>query len=175
VGAIKDWPGLLTDTFKHLNPGGWVEICDFEYYFKSNINSMDQAPDIVSWTNGLDEAATMFGRRMDVAVHLKKWVENAGYIDVVQDITPIPIGMWPKDKELKTLSSYQLTNLLDTVSSYGLANFTRVLAWTAEEYEVFSAKVRRLIKNHSLQYYAHLYVFVYPWHLKTILLTLLTE
>ena len=75
VGAIKDWPGLLTNIFNHLNLGGWVEICDFEYVFKSQIDRMDLAPDIVSWTDGLDEAATKFGRRMDVAVHLKEWVK----------------------------------------------------------------------------------------------------
>jgi len=28
--AIKDWPRLLTNVFNHLNPSGWIEICDFE-------------------------------------------------------------------------------------------------------------------------------------------------
>ncbi|KAH8764649.1 S-adenosyl-L-methionine-dependent methyltransferase [Hyaloscypha finlandica] len=149
MGAIKDWPRLLTNAFNHLNPGGWIEICDFE-----------PVSDVVKWTDGLHEAASKFGRRMDVATHMHEWVHNAGYSEVVQHIATIPVGNWPKDKKLETLGMYQLANMLDGVSyfnKYGPTHFTRVLGWTAQEYDVFAAKVRTQMKMQSSQLYADLY------------------
>jgi hypothetical protein len=31
---------------------------------------------------------------------LKKWAEEAGYVNVTEEIIPLPIGLWPKDKRL---------------------------------------------------------------------------
>ena len=31
---------------------------------------------------------------------LKKWAEEAGYVNVTEKIVPLAIGMWPKDKKL---------------------------------------------------------------------------
>ena len=123
---------------------------------------MDQVSDVMKWTDGLHEAAAKFGRRMDVATHMHEWVHNAGYSEVVQHIATIPVGNWPKDKKLETLGMYQLANMLDGVSSYGPAHFTRVLGWTAQEYDVFAAKVRTQMKMQSSQLYANLYVSSYP-------------
>jgi hypothetical protein len=59
---------------------------------------------------------------------------------------------------MKTLGAYQLLNMLDAASSYGQAHFTRVLGWSAAEYEVLSAKVRAELKDPKLQLYSDLYV-----------------
>ena len=44
MGAIKDWPRLLTNAFNHLNPGGWIEICDFEPVLKSTTAAWTRYP-----------------------------------------------------------------------------------------------------------------------------------
>jgi hypothetical protein len=31
---------------------------------------------------------------------LKKWAEEAGYVNVTETIVPLPIGLWPRDKRL---------------------------------------------------------------------------
>jgi hypothetical protein len=31
---------------------------------------------------------------------LKKWAEEAGYVNLTEDIIPLPIGLWPRDKRL---------------------------------------------------------------------------
>ena len=158
-GAIKDWPALLAKAFNHLNPGGWIELTEFEVWAHSYNNSLDRAPDIQTWQSKLHEAANKIGRTMEVAVHLETWVRDAGFADVVQHKTTVPNAPWPRDKELKALGAYQLLNMLDAASSYGQAHFTRVLGWSATEYEVLSAKVRTQLKDRSLQLYSDLYVF----------------
>jgi hypothetical protein len=31
---------------------------------------------------------------------LKKWAEDAGYVNVTEIIIPLPIGTWPMDKKM---------------------------------------------------------------------------
>jgi hypothetical protein len=71
----------------------------------------------------------------------------------------VPNAPWPRHKELKTLGAYQLLNMLDVASSYGQAHFTRVLGWSADEYEVLSANARTQLKDRGLQLYSDMYVF----------------
>jgi Methyltransferase domain len=158
-GAIKDWPGLLAKAFNHLNPGGWIELTEFEVWLHSYNNNLHHAPDIQTWQEGLREAAAMIGRRFDVAVNLEDWVRQANFTDITQHKIIIPAAPWPKNKEMKTLGAYQLLNMLDAASSYGQAHFTRVLGWSADEYAVLSAKVRNQLKDRTLQLYSDLYVF----------------
>lgn len=159
-GAIKDWPGLFTKAFNHLNPGGWLEVTEFEVIAHSYNNTMEQAPDIKIWQEGLQDAASKIGRRMDVAIHLEEWVRDSGFTDVVQHKITVPNSPWPKDKEMKMLGSFQLLNMLDATSAYGQAHFTRVLGWSASEYEVLSANARTQLKNPKLQLYSDMYVLV---------------
>jgi hypothetical protein len=157
-GAIKDWPGLLAKCYEYLNPGGWIEVAEFEVLVHSYNNTMENAPCIQKWQKGLDEAANKFGRRMDVAINLRQWIRDANFVNVVEQKITVPTGTWPKDKHMKTLGAYQLLNMLDAASSYGQAHFTRVLGWSAAEYEVLSAKVRAELKDPKLQLYSDLYV-----------------
>lgn len=159
-GAIKDWPKLLANAFKHLNPGGWIEVCEFEVWMSSNNDSMSQAPDIQQWQKGLNDAGAQIGRRMDVAANLEEWLRGANFADIVQRITKVPVGTWPKDKHMKTLGAYQLLNLLDATSSYGQAHFTRVLGWSVSEYEVLGARIRTQLKQTRFEFYSNLYVFI---------------
>jgi hypothetical protein len=115
---------------------------------------MDQAPSIQKWQQGLKEAAAKIGRRMDVAVHLKEWIREANFKDVVEHKTTVPTGTWPKNKQMKTLGAYQLLNMLEAASAYGQAHFTRVLGWSAAEYDVLSASVRQTLKDPKLQLYS---------------------
>lgn len=157
-GAIKDWPSLLARCYSNLNPGGWLEITEFEVWVHSYNNKMDAAPDITTWQNGLSEAAEKIGRRFDVAVNLEKWLKAANFGDVVQHVSTVPTQQWPKNRRMKMIGAYQQQNMLDATSSYGQAHFTRVLGWSAEEYAVLGAKVRGQLKDSKLQLYSNLYV-----------------
>jgi hypothetical protein len=155
-GAIKDFPSLLRKAYNHLNPGGFIECAEFEVWIRSYNDTMHNAPDIQTWQVWLNEAADRFGRTMRVAEHLEEWVKEAGFEDVIEEKVVVPSNPWPKDKEMKTIGSYQVLNMLDAASSYGQAHFTRVLRWSPEEYAVLSAKVRTQLKDRGLQLFSNL-------------------
>jgi hypothetical protein len=37
--------------------------------------------------------------------HLKKWVEEAGFENIEEQVLVVPIGTWPKDKHYVSLTS----------------------------------------------------------------------
>jgi hypothetical protein len=47
-GAIKSWPDLLRKASNHLNPGGWLEVTEFEVWVHSQNDKMKDAPEIQS-------------------------------------------------------------------------------------------------------------------------------
>ena len=175
AGAIKDWQGLLQKAYNHLNPGGYLECAEFEVWIRSYNDTIHNAPDIDIWQIGLQDAANKFGRTMEVAVNLEKWIKEVGFEDVVEEKTVVPSSPWPKDKELKTIGAYQLLNMLDAASSYGQAHFTRVLGWSPEEYAVLNAKVRAQLKDRSLQLYSDLYVLPSSWIVGFVLMEVTTR
>jgi len=47
-GALKDWPAFLEKAYNHLNPGGWIELTEFEVWVHSQNDRMGDAPEIQS-------------------------------------------------------------------------------------------------------------------------------
>ena len=48
----------------------------------------------------LYEALDIIKRSYKPGPSLKKWAEEAGYVNITEDILPVPMGLWPKDKKL---------------------------------------------------------------------------
>lgn len=153
-GAIKDYPSLIAKAYSNLNPGGYLEITEFEVWVHSYNSLMSLAPNIEKWQAGLYEAGAKIGRRMDIAVHLKEWIESSGFGGVVQEKITVPTGLWPKNRGMKALGAFQLENMIGATSAYGQAHFTRVLEWSVEEYEVLSALVKSELRDRKTQLYS---------------------
>jgi hypothetical protein len=87
-GAISDWHRLLRQAYDHLNPGGWLEVTEFEIDVHTD-SDPEMCTKIRFWCDGLAEAADKIGRRFDVAVNLKEWMEMAGYTEIMQDVKKV--------------------------------------------------------------------------------------
>jgi len=85
AGAIKDWPALIAQAYNHLEPGGWLEFCEFEVWVNCQ-NEVEVPRMIQKWQTLLQEAGEKIGRTFIVAVHQKKWLENAGFVNVHEDV-----------------------------------------------------------------------------------------
>jgi hypothetical protein len=98
AGAIQDWTRLLMQAYAHLEPGGYLEVTEFEVWVH---DQRDEYPScyveteraemhmIKRWQEGLMEASHRIGRRFDVAVHLKHWLEDVGFEGVVESVTRV--------------------------------------------------------------------------------------
>jgi SAM-dependent methyltransferase len=92
-GSITDWDSLHQNCFEHLNPGGWVELQDFE----ACIWQIDDAEgkgiqNMTKWLALIDEASSRIGKRINVITQQKEKLKKAGFINVRDDVYPVCIS-----------------------------------------------------------------------------------
>lgn len=85
-GGIADWPRLLKQAYAHLKPGGWFEAQEFEAWVRSDDGSDQRASMVMDWQVRLNGASKQFGKPMNIAPSVGQWLEEAGFVNVTDDI-----------------------------------------------------------------------------------------
>ena len=114
----------------HVKPGGWVEWHEKYPLFLSDDDSLKEDSAIAKWGNTFFKAAESFGTPATSPRHLKRWMIDAGFIDVEEHILKLPVGIWPKNKRLKNIGMFEMVNMDEGLESLSLMLFTRALKWT---------------------------------------------
>ncbi len=112
----------------------------------------------LEWMGHLDDAAMTLGRPLRIANKLKRWFEEAGFVDVEERVFKQPMNPWPEDQRQKEIGRWSETNWLDGLQGFSLAWFSRVLGWSKDEIEVFLVGVRRAISEREVHAYHKSYV-----------------
>lgn len=142
-GAFRDWTAVYKQVFKHLNPGGFIEVVE-----------SDPAADIMTsvspnrdshyniYVSAMRNAAKSSGFPRD-RDHLKpSLLTSVGFIDVrVHDIS-VPVGTWPKDNRQSTLGKMVLIAYLEGLEARSLRPLTATGRWTVEDVRNLCEKVK---------------------------------
>lgn len=107
---------------------------------------------------------TKFGEALELAKipdpseHLKKYAEDAGFINVECHQKKLPWGAWPKDPKQKELGRWTLAVLETGFKAYGLALFNRYLKMNEESAEelcnaAFRNLYDRRVHAYNFQWY----------------------
>lgn len=86
AGSVKDYPNLFRRIHNNLKPGGWVEMVEIPTEFYSDDDTIQNAPNLLEWAKLHNEASEKFGKNMNIAYSLKKWMIDAGFKNVKEDI-----------------------------------------------------------------------------------------
>lgn len=152
--SIKSWPLFYEQAFASLQPGGWVENQEFEVVFGCDDGSQPPDSPSVRWANLWNQGISNFGLTGRCFPELmKQQMEAAGFINVTWKFHRMPIGAWPKDKNLRQSGLFNLIGLLDGISGLSQKVFTHGLQWTIEEMEVLLMQVRDECKNRRIHSY----------------------
>ncbi|KIW04441.1 hypothetical protein, variant [Verruconis gallopava] len=151
-GSIKDWVGFLVQVYKHLKPGGLIEVSEIRTHFHCDDGSLGKDSNCVKWEETFHEIAKGIGLEFDQMPKMSGWVKEAGFTDIQEVEKLIPIGTWAKDKRLKEIGMYYLVHLLIGMEHYSIALFTRN-GWLAEEVQVLLAKVRNELLSNKFHTY----------------------
>jgi hypothetical protein len=81
-GSIKDWKMLYGEIYKHLKPGGWVEIQEYETWILPSNTEDELPPHLLKWQQSVNEASETFGKNLNVAKDHKENMIAAGFVDV---------------------------------------------------------------------------------------------
>jgi len=140
--AIRDWPRYLSESYRCLRPGGWVEAQEFYSEAKSDDDSFPPDSAIVQWHDKFYEAMLLGGGNVRVtSQELKQYMEDAGFVNVQTVDLKWPMSPWSSDPKLKEAGEFVKMSITGNVSGLSLAVFTRLLGWSIDELEALLAKV----------------------------------
>jgi SAM-dependent methyltransferase len=162
AGSIGNWPQLLQRAYDNLEPGGWIELAEFETWASTDDNSLPLDSAYHEYQVRLGEAAAVFGKEMNVAPHIRHLVCDAGFENVKEDIWKCPLSPWPQDPRLKELATYMNLQMMESIEPYSLALFSRVLKWDNNRIQTLLAYVRQDLRN--LNYHMYSKMCVHPFH-----------
>lgn len=172
AGSIADWPKLVQTCYNNLNPGGIAEFQDGDFLAYSEDGSSKDSW-LEKWNIDFEKAARTGGRIVRPGRHLEDWVRAAGFEDVHHEKIRLPIGLWPKDRQMasnisgvhpelseepqliysrkqKDVGAFNLVQLKEGLEGFSLALFTRILGWAPEEVQVLLSKVRKDLDNRNI-------------------------
>jgi trans-aconitate methyltransferase len=81
--SIADWEKLLMRAYRHLAPGGWIEIQEHAIEMHSEDGHVPE--NTREWLEKMEAAALTFGKEMNIAKRIKDFVVGAGFEDVQED------------------------------------------------------------------------------------------
>ncbi|KAI8300318.1 Pyrrolocin cluster transcription factor fsdR [Colletotrichum sp. SAR11_59] len=158
AASIKDWPKLVRNIHEHLNPNGWAEFQDYDIAFRSDDGTLTEEHHTTKWCNTLINACNKIGHDPNPGPKLERWVKDAGFINVIHQSFPIPLGPWPKDPHYKDVGMTNLIHYVEGLEAFSLRAFCAIMGWTKEETLVHLAHVRREMKKGDFHAYITIHV-----------------
>ncbi|KAK8028367.1 methyltransferase domain-containing protein [Apiospora marii] len=139
-----------------VNPGGWIEYVDQSVEPMRHGGTAEGSVWHHYVTTFLDTMAKL-GRDLQCPRKYKQWLEEVGFVNVQEQLVPIPMSPWPSNPKLKLAGSYNLAKVrtgdLQVAKPIFLRNGMSDL-----EYEELANKVRLEITDRNNQYYILLVV-----------------
>ena len=71
------------------------------------------------------EASQKFGKNMAIAPLIRKNIEEAGFVDVVEKHYKWPLGEWPVDRRLKDIGRWNMQHWLEGLDAWTLRILTQ--------------------------------------------------
>ncbi|KAF9870184.1 TAM domain methyltransferase [Colletotrichum karsti] len=157
--AVKDWPKLLSQAYKALKPGGWIELQDLVWDFACDDGTVGPDYTPKKTVELLDEALTKFGMDLNAGEKFGGWIADAGFVNTIHDKKKVPVGTWPRDPHMKAIGNYCRAVNYDSLGGITNVPFTKGLGWSQLEIEVFLIQVRKDLTNNAFHPYHHYHSF----------------
>ncbi|KAF8538708.1 S-adenosyl-L-methionine-dependent methyltransferase [Trichophaea hybrida] len=150
--CIGDWPKLMAEIYRCTKPRGYCQLGEMGPKSYSDDNTLN--PGIQRHFDLCNEAMAKLNRPSPVGATLKKYLEDAGFVDVVCVDLKQPLGPWPKDKRMKRIGAMTMLMCETGLEAYGMAALTRILQMSHEEATKVFADALRDVRNKNCHVYS---------------------
>lgn len=157
VSSLQFFPDFMKTAKKYLRPGtGWIECHDLDPRPRSDDNTIPDKWPLSEWERMMTKGARKINPKgtLHMAPRLKEWMIDAGYVDVREIVFKLPLGSWPRDKELKSIGRGYASVVLDGLPGFSykiLGN--EGLGMSREQIEVCLAGVRKCLVDRDVHAY----------------------
>ncbi|KAL9941557.1 hypothetical protein ACHAQF_006947 [Verticillium nonalfalfae] len=156
-GSIGDWPKLYGEAFRALEPGGYLENFEFTINLRSDLPSVRDDPKHVfkQWGQVFTEAMDRLGKTAEIGLdgRMKRYMEQAGFEDIVVKDYQLPCGGWSSDPRLKEVGIYNLAFLEESLEGFALFLLKEIMGWEYIEIQLLVANMRKAIRDLKLRPY----------------------
>lgn len=156
TGGIHDWPGFRKKCFRHLRPGGALEIIDMSHPLRADDEAYDSvdASALVKFVQLAGESWAQDGLDYKVSGKQTAGLEEAGFEDVEEETYRWPIGTWPEDEQEKKLGVLAQGNMEKFLRLSGRHVLTNKGFLSSEETTgVIAEANEELLKTNERRYY----------------------
>lgn len=145
--SIKNRPQMWDRIFKHLKPGGYVEIQEYQYILGCDDDSCDGPYAMRDFLNFLHQGMAARGANAHAILYVEEELKAAGFQDIQRKTFKCPIGPWPKKPRLQ-----ECGHLMRDVIMFGLNGLSGRplrdgLGWTKIQIEMFLVEVRKSLSE----------------------------
>ncbi|KAI9762648.1 MAG: hypothetical protein M4579_000266 [Chaenotheca gracillima] len=147
-GAFSNWLAIYRQSFRHLKPGGYIEVIDFDH-----LETPKPAPDsfMTIFNGALRQAFETTGMPWSVG-HLKRSMfEMTGFTEIKSTVIEIPIGIWAADASQRLIGKMWLIAYLESLEAISLRLLTKVLHWTPEAVHDICEKVKKELADGGMR------------------------
>jgi len=138
TGAFSNWGHVYMQAFKHLKPGGILEVVDMGL-----IQIVEQSANspVRVYNAALQSACQKAGTAIGLE-HLQKELVEASGLSVLRSTTrDIPLGTYSPDPRMKLVGKMALVAALEGLEATSLRLLTRELSWELEDVSDLCSKV----------------------------------
>jgi hypothetical protein len=143
---------VIKSAFAALCPGGYLELQDCVVPFCCLDASMS-GTHLEKWSNMMYHAVASMGRDWGRVANYKQYLEDAGFVDVVEKKFEWPLGTWAKGTRMKMLGLWYREDLLAAMQGASLAILTKALGMDKEMGEELLVKVREDVMSNRIHAY----------------------
>ena len=112
LGIFHDFREIIQKGFNNLEPGGWMESQELDSKVYCDDGTMPASWPLLEWSKDQDDAATNHLKTpLRIANKLKRWYEQAGFVEVKEEVFHILINEWAKEDRLKMFGKFMAQNM----------------------------------------------------------------
>ena len=109
---------LSSTGFRHMRPGGWVEIQEFDSRANCDDGSLPEDAPLKKFFDTASEAVKSFNMNFRAGENLGEMIKEAGFVNVGCVKLKVPIGTWPKVWITASEQSFCLESMFSNGSNY---------------------------------------------------------
>lgn len=155
VTCFQSHLAVFKSAFNFLRPGGYIELQDASFPFLGADEKWEGSA-FQHWMRLLMDGSKAMGKDWNRVPRYKEYLEEVGFVDVVERRFNCPIGPWAKGNKNKTLGVWGRANILQSLGALSMAIMTKGLRMAPAEIEMLLVDVRKDINQNGLES-KHLY------------------
>ncbi|WQF85851.1 Putative S-adenosyl-L-methionine-dependent methyltransferase superfamily [Colletotrichum destructivum] len=152
-GCVSDWQAVYEQAYRCTKPGGYIEVKEHDIQIRSQIQDLGDKHIYNTWIKALLDAIAKLGKvGLQCRDHgIAKNLEAAGFVDVVENKWPVPVGPWANNPLLKEVGICSLQFMDQSLEGFGTFLLKEVMGWEYAEILVAASEVRKALKDPRLQ------------------------